>query len=571
MKKRIALLLAVVMLFSVIAVGCGEKAGDDKGKDDTGGSSATDEVPAGDLPFYKFPETVDVHIGMWVNPIDTTLPSGDSADDNQYTRYLLENYNINVIADWTAADGNDYNQKVSLAIASDDLPDGLVAKEQSYLRKAAKSGMLKDITDLFDKYASEQVKGIISTTEGRAMADVSFDGKMQALPNITVDTDGVHVLNIRKDWLDDYNLEIPKTLDDIEAVAKVFKEEKPAGDATIPILGPDKNGKPYATFLESSNNVNGFDPVFSAYDVYPGYWIDEGDGTVSYGSTDDKMKDALQRLADWYKDGLIDPEMGTRDNAGEVMNANQNGMRFGPWWGLGYGNGDSFKNDPTADWQAYPVFTDDGKWYTHMKSVGTSSCMISEKATDDVAGAIIIMYNALVRDEGVFDTSVAIDWYPLRVVAAAMDEVEYENVELTKILDGDAEPEDYNDPMSIYKLMYADATKVRDVVPGYEKGKELSVGDFNMENHGDFQRMYAQLIGDRPYATTPVDKKVYSVTYAMTETMEKKWSNLKKIEDEVMLKIITGQEDVSAFDDFVANWNKQGGEEILVEVAELLD
>ncbi|MDR3160341.1 MAG: extracellular solute-binding protein, partial [Spirochaetaceae bacterium] len=125
------------------------------------------------LAFSKFTKPVDVHIGMSVSPIDTTLPPGDSAQNNQYTRYLRDNYNINVIVDWTAADGNDFNQKVSLCIASDTLPDGLNVRSQSYMVKAAKSDMLYDITDLFQRYASSQVKGIVDSTKGRAMEMVS--------------------------------------------------------------------------------------------------------------------------------------------------------------------------------------------------------------------------------------------------------------------------------------------------------------------------------------------------------------------------------------------------------------
>jgi multiple sugar transport system substrate-binding protein/putative aldouronate transport system substrate-binding protein len=519
------------------------------------------------LAFSKFTKPVDVHIGMSVSPIDTTLPPGDTAQNNQYTRYLRDNYNINVIVDWTAAEGNDYNQKVSLAIASNTLPDALVFNSQSYLLKAAKSEMLYDITGLFQQYASSQVKGIVDSTQGRAMEMVSYDGRMIALPNITVATDGVHVLNIQKNWLDQYGLAIPKTLDDIENVARVFKEQKPAGAATIPIIGPDKNTKLYCNFIESSNLSNGFDPVFSAYDAYPGYFLDNGNGTVSYGSLDPKMKPALQRLASWYKEGLIDPEMGSRDNSGEPVNANQVGLRFAPWWGLGYGNGDSFKNDPNANWQAYPVLTNDGKWNAHMKAPGVSSCVISKKASADVAAAVIIMYNALVRDEAAFDTSVAIGWYPLRTVAAAMDETEYEYNELLKVLTGQTTPESYNNPMSIYKLMYHDAQLIKNVIPGFTASRDLNVSDFSMANAGDFNRSYAIMVGDRPYATRKIDKEVYSVTYSMTDLLEQRWPNLWKMETEVMMKIVTGQADISTFDKFVADWKAQGGQGILDDIA----
>ncbi|MDR1971243.1 MAG: extracellular solute-binding protein [Treponema sp.] len=520
-----------------------------------------------DLAFSRFTEPVDVHIGMSVSPIDTTLPPGDSVQNNQYTRYLRDNYNINVIVDWSAADGNDFNQKVSLCIASNSLPDGLNVKSQTYMLKAAKADMLYDITELFGQYASSQVKGIVDSTRGRAMEMVSYNGRMIALPNITVATDGVHILNVQKQWLDQYGLPVPKTLDDIETAARMFKEQKPAGSATIPIIGPDKNTKLYCNFIESSNLVSGLDPVFQAYDVYPGYFLDNGDGTVSYGSLDPKMREPLQRLARWYKEGLLDPELGSRDSSGEPVNANQVGIRFGPWWSIGYGNGDSFKNNPKANWQAYPVYSDSGKWNVHMKAPGAEACLISKKASPDAAAAIIIMYNALVRDEAAFDTSVAIGWYPLRTVAAAMDETEYEYRELTRVLRGETQPEDYNDPMSIYKLIYHDAQVIRDVVPGYAPHRDLNVEDFNMANAGDFNRSYSLLIGNRPYATTKIDKEVYSVTYSMTDLLEQRWPNLWKMESEVMLKIITGQADISAFDKFVSDWKAQGGQGILDDLA----
>ena len=576
MKKKIfALLLVCFMLVSSVACSSDSGGSDkDTSKDtstsssDTANSGTSDsdtvELTGDDAAFAKFPQMVDVHIGMSVDPTDKTLPEGDSAENNQYTRYLRENFNINVIVDWSAAQGNNFNQKVSLAIASGDLPDGLVVNDRTYMVKAAKSDLLYDITELFDKYASSQVKEIIDSTEGRAMENASYDGKMVSLPNITVDTDGVHVMFIRKDWLDKLNLPVPRTLKDIENTAKAFVENKMGGEKTIGISGPDKNSYSYCTFLTSSNNKSGFDPVFQALDAYPGYWLDDGDGKVYYGTLSENTKQALELLARWYKEGLIDPEMGTRDSAAEPINANQVGIFFGPWWSLGYGNGDSFKNDPTANWQAYPVYTDDGKWNVHMKTVGTTYTLIDKNASEDVAKAIIIMNNVLVRDEAIFDTSVAIGWYPLRNVMAAADECEYEYRELWKVLKGEEDPEDYNKPNSLYKLMYSDAKVVRDIVK--PTGDELNIENFDQSDFGNFQRMYALLVGKRPYATLKPDKKIYSVTYNQTETMERKWANLKKLEDETVLKIILGREPISSFDDFVAKWKAQGGDEITAEV-----
>ncbi|MCK9857521.1 MULTISPECIES: extracellular solute-binding protein [Paenibacillus] len=576
MKRNMALMLSAALL-GVSLTACSSsndssnnnvKASSSPEASSNATSSESPALSGDDLAFSKFPKPVDVHIGMVVDPTDKTLPEGDSVSNNQYTRYLKEKYNINVIVDWTAATGNDFKQKVSLTIASGKLPDGMVVDDRSFMTKAASSGLLYDIGDLFDQYASKQVKDIMASTEGRALENASYKGKMVSLPNITVDTDGVHVMWIRKDWLDKLSLPVPKTLAELETTAKAFMDNKLGGDKTIGIAGPSKNSFPYSTFLVSSNNMAGFDPIFGAMDAYPGYWLDNGDGTVSYGTTSENTKKTLALLADWYKKGLIDPEVGTRDNTGDPINANQTGIFFGPWWAGGYGNGDSFKNDPTANWQAYPVYSDDGKWNTHMKTTGSTYTVISKNAKPDVVKAILIMNNALVRDEATFDLSVAVGWYPLRNVMAAANETEYEYTELMKVLKGETEPESYNVPNSLYKLMYADAKKVRDVVkPPYD---ELGVTNYSTANFGDFQRLYSLLIGDRPFATTPIDKKVYSVTYNQTPTMETKWANLKKMEDETVLKIILGQASLDSFDKFVKDWKAQGGDEITAEVAELL-
>lgn len=566
MKRNVAFALIAAMLVLVLSA-CNSNDNASNGVK-APSDSGTAGLSGDDLAFYKFPEPVDVHIGMVVDPTDKTLPAGDSVGNNQYTRYLKEKYNINVIVDWTAATGNDFKQKVSLTIASGKLPDGMVVDDRSFMTKAASSGLLYDITDLFQQYQSQQVKDIMASTEGRALANASYDGKMVALPNITVDTDGVHLLWIRQDWLDKLGLPVPKTTADIEKTAKAFLDAKLGGPNTIGIAGPSKNTFPYATFLVSSNNMGGFDPIFGANDAYPGYWLDNGDGTVTYGTLTENTKKTLALLADWYKKGLIDPEVGTRDNVGDPINANQTGIFFGPWWNGGYGNGDSFKNDPTANWQAYPVYSDDGKWNVHMKTTGSTYTVISKNAKPDVVKAILIMNNALVRDEATFDLSVAVGWYPLRNVMAAANETEYEYAELLKVLKGETKPEDYNKPNSLYKLMYSDAKKVQNVVkPPYDK---LGVSNFNTENFGDFQRMYSLLIGNRPFSTIPIDKKVYSVTYNQTETMETKWANLKKMEDETVLKIILGQSSIDSFDKFVKDWKAQGGDEITKEVAALL-
>ena len=82
----------------------------------------------------------------------------------------------------------------------------------------------------------------------------------------------------------------------------------------------------------------------------------------------------LELLADWYEKGYIDPEMGTRDSSIELINSGKVGMFFGAWWMIGYGIGDAYRNDPDANWQSYPILTDDGKWNVKLGSATTGYC-----------------------------------------------------------------------------------------------------------------------------------------------------------------------------------------------------
>ena len=64
---------------------------------------------------------------------------------------------------------------------------------------------------------------------------------------------------------------------------------------------------------------------------------------------------------------------------------------------------------------------------------------------------------------------------------------------------------------------------------------------------------------------------VYNAYNGQTETMQAKWANLKKMEEETFAKIIMGKADISEFDTFVENWKNQGGDQILKEINEELN
>src|SRR5690606_11305326 len=246
-------------------------------------------------PFGKYAETITLNYGKEVDPTDKSLPEGDTPENNQYSRYIKEVLNIDTKVTWQAASGTNYDQKVNLAISSNDLPDALIVKD-SQLRAMVKAGQLADLTEAFEKYASPSVKKFMEKTNGVSQKSVTFDGKMYAIPSIQVQSDGVHQMWIRKDWLDKLGLEAPKTIEDLEKVARAFVEQDPddnGKDDTIGIAGQQNGGRLYANFLESTNNTYGLDPIFGAYQSYPGFWLKNESGEAVYGSILPETKEAL--------------------------------------------------------------------------------------------------------------------------------------------------------------------------------------------------------------------------------------------------------------------------------------
>ncbi|MNI41254.1 hypothetical protein D3C76_363030 [compost metagenome] len=71
-------------------------------------------------------------------------------------------------------------------------------------------------------------------------------------------------------------------------------------------------------------------------------------------------------------------------------------------------------------------------------------------------------------------------------------------------------------------------------------------------------------------ASTPMEQ-VRSVYYGTTRTMDEKWAKLEKLENETFLSIIVGDLPVSAFDDFVEEWKRLGGDQITGEVTEIVN
>ena len=123
---------------------------------------------------------------------------------------------------------------------------------------------------------------------------------------------------------------------------------------------------------------------------------------------------------------------------------------------------------------------------------------------------------------------------------------------------------------SQHKLLKNDMEAVTELKK--EPYDDFSLDKWNMDSDlakSNLPRLVSLLVGGAPLVHDTY-VPVYNAFSGQTETMETKWANLKKMEEETFAKIIMGKADISEFDTFVENWKKQGGDQILKEINEEL-
>ena len=277
-QKQIIALVSATALVATALAGCGKTS--EENTQTTAVSTQTTAVSEAegtakeDLPFSKYADTVKVHLGGSMNP-NAKIPDGMSYEDNSYTRLLKKDLNIDVVYDWVAS-SSDFDEKMNLCIGSGAIPDLMNVNAAQY-RALLKYDMIQPLDQYFDDYASDTLKGYVESGGEELKKCISNDkGEMMAIPAPNITAGGINEMWIRQDWLDNLGLEVPRTWDELVTVAEAFVTQDPDGNGeadTIGILGPGNSDHMNAT----GANQFGLDPLFSSFQSYPQYWLQDED------------------------------------------------------------------------------------------------------------------------------------------------------------------------------------------------------------------------------------------------------------------------------------------------------
>lgn len=233
-------------------------------------------------------------------------------DINTMTIFKKAEETMNIHIEWvTAPTGSAYNDKLSLMLATDDLPDIILGGvSEIQLVKYGNEGSFIPMEGLVEEYAPNLCKLFELRSDLRSFSTAP-DGHMYGLPRVS---EGPWMLvqrvyNINQQWLDQLGLSMPTNLSEFKNALLAVKNGDPNGNGLadeIPI-----------TFASGSSfTVSVFEYIFGAYglSVAPSL-LDLEDGKVVCVATDERYKEGIEYLHSLYAEDLIDPDAFVMDSA----------------------------------------------------------------------------------------------------------------------------------------------------------------------------------------------------------------------------------------------------------------
>ncbi|CAI6085733.1 extracellular solute-binding protein [Cohnella sp. JJ-181] len=487
------------------------------------------------------------------------LLDGESWDDNRWSRLIHDKLNINLKVAFSADSSTDaYNNKLNAIIASGDLPDVFKTQDANVFLQLAQNGQLADLTEVFDKYASDSLKAY-KERFADSFKGATIDGKLYAIPRMNDNFHEAPFLWIRDDWLKNTNSQPPKTIEEMVALAEKFATGDPDGDGV--------NGNTYGLALNKDLIKAGHGSILglaAAFGV-PGYdesvFYRGADGKMTFSWIQPGMKDALAQLADMYKKGLINKEFTAKNESAlvEDITSGKIGMAYGNNWGTWYPYNNVYKKDGVIV-RPYAIPTKAGIDYKvgiESNAVGQMTMVSKDFKNPEAAIKILNLYDETVNysSKEDYEKYWANEQYRLSPVYIDQPGEVYA-ADILKALDKGSPDE-----------LPPGARPNYDYITGFEDGS-LAKDDNAYGNWGQMSKS-----GSLPIVLNKYIPDQAIVQSALGIERPEAWltnaSSLDTLTITTFTDIITGAKPADAFDTFVKQWLKAGGQQTLDELDKL--
>lgn len=597
-KRLMAVLLAGCVVASFTACGGSSSSAESTGSGETTtdeGSTAVTTQETDFDPAERVASSTNDGFQKYDEPVHFTAMTSIAADatstnfeDSLWTAALLDNFNIELEYTTLAVGGEQYDQQVALALSSGDMPD-FANLSLTQMSQAQSASLLADMTSAYYDWVSDQAYAAMTAGGDNPLRAATTDGMLYGIPWVQPALETCHALFYNQKWCDDLGIAAPTTFEDFEAMIYAFADYDADGDgSTANNFGLGLNKNLFDAGFEATSLAN-------AMGAYPNAWVLNDAGEVVYGSVQPEMKAVLEKLHQYYEDGLIDPEFinKTFDDEGELVATSQLGAMFGvQWTGLMaslctevyYQNSD----DPDSEnWEAVAIPSAVEGQETSPIIYDNSSLWLCASAANEHPEAATIVCNymhymgkgpqgegpeghpELAIDYATWENMWNNDSYRLY-----SPETEHGNVDrwdmwteaLAAGADADTSKIDanylakdqYYRMKDFQEMGYSMVGQTNDVL-GITHTETDAAWQFTYSLCGQ-TFMYAKDCQAKGNLTQDVQGAFVSTT------MVEKQAALDDYEIQTFTKMITGETSTEEFDNFVETWKSMGGEQITTEM-----
>ncbi len=315
MRKFILNAFVGIVILSLVLAGCSttgvtqqpttaapESSATAAGSTATAQQSAYNELGA--MPITKEKKEITI-----LTPWKINAPIDQNWNVIEYEK--LSNVKVN----WQTVPSDGWMDKVSVIIASGNLPDAIAAGStfggssftQTQLDQYGSQGVFIPLQDLIES-DSMYLKQFLADKPNVKKFVTSLDGNIYGYFDINECYHCNHQQKawINTTWLKNLGLNMPTTTEELKTVLMAFKSQD-----------PNKNGKPDEIPMATATggwrcNLDGFLMCSFIYTDSDQNFIFDSNKKIQYAPAQTAWRDGLKYLADLYKNGLIAPESFTQ-------------------------------------------------------------------------------------------------------------------------------------------------------------------------------------------------------------------------------------------------------------------
>jgi putative aldouronate transport system substrate-binding protein len=358
MYHRGFLFLAALLMLPVFAVYAG-------------GGQGTDQARTAADPYANLPREVSVMV-----PDRGVIPVSEGTyDNNRWTRWANENAPVRVT--YIPVSRSEIVPRLTALLAAGSAPDIMWDFGRSLMDTFYDQGVIQPVDELIEKY-STGFKAYMQKHPEVLPYMYEDDGRLWGMMNIRPTLGQVDNMTwIRKDWLDKFGLDVPKTSAELIAFMRRVRDEDPDGNGVQDTWGLVFDNVKFDGYLRTMFGAPG-----------GGYVITNGH-LVNWQATQG-YRDYLEFKSMLYREKYIDPEYitDTQNQRGRQFARTGKGGVFIAGFNIDPELRDLWKNAPTAEFIPIEPFTSSQGKFGYVKADLSHKVVVINKAAKNPRACI---------------------------------------------------------------------------------------------------------------------------------------------------------------------------------------